>query len=149
KGEFGEARKQYESAIRHAPGDLESYGLLASLLRRKLDPREAGEVGRIANPSHERQTTLAKVGACLPCGCPNNLLWGALFSPTVHPADLVMESMIANNGQSFQAYLMRLRYRKLFRLGGEVEDLTRARALAPDEAEVQLAAADWAEEKGD
>ncbi|AGA29620.1 tetratricopeptide repeat protein [Singulisphaera acidiphila] len=65
-------------------------------------------------------------------------------------ADRVMDAielkdgLIAKNPQSFEAYLLRARYRKENRLAGAAEDVTRAQQLAPHEFEVLLANAESA-----
>jgi tetratricopeptide (TPR) repeat protein len=65
-------------------------------------------------------------------------------------ADQVMDQLIVNNGQSFQAFLARGRYH--LEQGHSEEaaaDIGRAAELAPDDAEVILAAASMAFSKGD
>ena len=58
-------------------------------------------------------------------------------------ADELMDEMVAQNGESFQAFLARSRYRRsLGSLDGAAEDLTRAAEIAPNEPDVLLAAAE-------
>lgn len=64
-------------------------------------------------------------------------------------ADAVMDALVEKNDASFRAHLARWRYRTAYQLGGAEEDLAQARALAPEEADVLLAAAEVAERRGD
>jgi tetratricopeptide (TPR) repeat protein len=65
-------------------------------------------------------------------------------------ADQVMDQLVANNGESFQAFLARGRYRLELGQGeAAATDINRAAELAPDDAEVILAAASMAFSKGD
>lgn len=75
-------------------------------------------------------------------------------------ADRVMDELIAANGQSAQAFLARARYREKYLPGqgadplglqasaGIAEDVARALELAPDDADVLLAAAALARKQG-
>jgi tetratricopeptide (TPR) repeat protein len=64
-------------------------------------------------------------------------------------ADAVMEALVEKNDGSFRAHLARWRYRTTYGLGRAGDDLARARALAPEEADVLLAAAEAAERRGE
>jgi tetratricopeptide (TPR) repeat protein len=71
------------------------------------------------------------------------LLRGPLNQPP--KANQVMDDLVRANGQSSQAYLLRARYRLQDDLKTEAAgDVERARALAPDDPEVILAAAEVA-----
>lgn len=59
------------------------------------------------------------------------------------------DGLIAKNPQSYQAYLLRARYRKEYRLEGAADDVARAQQLAPHELEVLLANAESARLAGD
>src|SRR5581483_1126542 len=60
-------------------------------------------------------------------------------------ADRIIEQMVATNPRSFRAYLARGRYCQKFRSRDEAaKDIARALALAPDDPDVVLAAADVA-----
>jgi tetratricopeptide (TPR) repeat protein len=64
----------------------------------------------------------------------------------VKHAEEVLDRLVANNPSAFAAYLARCRYRQQHgALDGAVADVTRALQLAPQEAEVLLAAAKVAE----
>jgi tetratricopeptide (TPR) repeat protein len=61
-------------------------------------------------------------------------------------ADKVMDDLVTANGQAFQAYLERGRYRlQNGVLVGAFQDVERARQLAPDAADVLLASAEMAQ----
>ncbi len=64
-------------------------------------------------------------------------------------ADAVMDSLVANNGKSFEAYLYRALYRLELGLDGAAEDITAAEKLKPDSAMVVLVAARVAEKRSD
>jgi cellulose synthase operon protein C len=109
---YGEAAKSFRVAIEHAPHRIESYVLLAMLLRGQLDD-DAG-------------------------------------------ADRVIDDMVAKNEGSYQAHLERWRYRGQSRPSGDAKavkpfllagrgDVERALQLAPDEADVLVAAAEAAQ----
>lgn len=78
---------------------------------------------------------------------------GLLDEPAV--ADRVMDAhvtrdgLVAKNPNSYRAWLARAQYRKDANLPGASEDVARARQLAPDEADVIVAASDLAQERGD
>jgi tetratricopeptide (TPR) repeat protein len=80
------------------------------------------------------------------------LLRGLLNEPD--QADRVMDAregkdgLIAKNPESFRAFLERAGYRKQSGLPGTADDIARARQLAPDEADVIVAAAELAGEGG-
>jgi tetratricopeptide (TPR) repeat protein len=77
-------------------------------------------------------------------------LAGLLRGPLKEPkqADQVMDAMIAANPRSFRAYLERWTYRKELNLPGAASDVSRARELAPEDAEVLLAAGLSARDQG-
>src|SRR5206468_2896357 len=64
-------------------------------------------------------------------------------------ADRAMDALVEANNRSARAYLARWRYRIPRDRAGAEEDVARARELAPDEAEVLMAAALVAEQHGD
>ena len=65
-------------------------------------------------------------------------------------AGKVMDRLVAANGESFGAYLSRFRFhRQQDALAQAEADLNKALALAPKEPAVLLAAAEWAQGKGD
>jgi predicted Zn-dependent protease len=65
-------------------------------------------------------------------------------------AEATMDDLVKANAQSYRAYLIRLRYRQQeSNFAGAETDLKTALKLAPREPAVLLAAADWAQSKGD
>lgn len=104
-GDYANASKCYEDAIRDAPQQVESYEFRARVLLHHLNqPRQAEEV---------------------------------------------MKELIAKNGQSWVAFLARARFWHDLKSPEKAEqDIEEAQKLAPDEAEVILAAGQSAREKG-
>ncbi|HEX4589649.1 MAG TPA: tetratricopeptide repeat protein, partial [Gemmataceae bacterium] len=117
--DYGRARSAYEDAIRQAPHDLETYGLLAKLLR-------------------------TRTGDCM---LPKERPAAAL-----QEADRIIDDMVKANSKSFRAYLIRANYHRTRAVGEgtkapqalAAQDVARAQELAPDDAEVILAAAELA-----
>lgn len=66
----------------------------------------------------------------------------------VMDASEVVDGLIARNPESARAYLARARYRDSRQIAGAVEDVSRAMQLAPEDAEVILAAATSAQGGG-
>ncbi|HEV3162523.1 MAG TPA: tetratricopeptide repeat protein [Isosphaeraceae bacterium] len=64
-------------------------------------------------------------------------------------ADQVMDGLVAASGQSAAAYLARSRYRQKFTIPGATDDVAHALALAPENADVLLAAAKSSLAQGD
>lgn len=122
-----EARKTYQDAVKLAPNDLDAHARLATLLRRKTTD--------VLNVKEKETTTDA---------------W--------NKADKFIDAMVEANKGSYRAYLLRAEYLRTFpplpepdvdkakaeRLDKIKTDLGQARRLAPDSADVLLAAADWA-----
>jgi tetratricopeptide (TPR) repeat protein len=125
KGNYKEARKCLENAIKLSPTQIENYERLASLLRNHAE--------ELTEATEETRAQVLQL------------------------ADRKMDEMVAVNPKSFQAYLARARYRKACASSGETAlpsqeiagDLERARLLAPNDLEVLLAAAEWAQEQHD
>jgi tetratricopeptide (TPR) repeat protein len=143
-GRFAHAEEWYRKAMRHAPGRRDSYLRLAELLHAR--PELAARAGK-------RRPELAAVLAAAPqAGFPAGLPWTALILGDrrrwPHPAEVVINNLVAANPRSFQAHLARAGYRQQFHLAGAADDLARARRLAPRAAEVLLACAQWAQDNG-
>jgi tetratricopeptide (TPR) repeat protein len=125
KREYQQARRCLENAIKLAPTQIENYERLAYLLRNHSD--------EVSHGKEETKTEVLKL------------------------ADQTMDQMVAANKESSTAYLVRARYRKGVVSSGEVtgasagiaNDLERARALAPNDLTVLLAAAEWAQDQHD
>jgi tetratricopeptide (TPR) repeat protein len=124
RGKYKEARGSFQTATRLAPDRVSSYVLLARLLRSQ--PGEVREEGEKAE---------AMKGL----------------------ADQTVDRMVRANGQSFRAYTERALYRREFPGAGDVEqalrgaeqDLSEARRLAPEEADVLLLSAEVARDRSD
>lgn len=140
-GNDREAAAAFRRAIRHAPHQPESYHGLATLLRGRLDARD--------QDAEARAEFLAILAGPPQAPFPATLAWTALHASSLHPADRVINALVAANPGAYQAYLTRWRYRKEFRLPDEGRDVARALELAPDEAEVLLAAAETAYDRND
>jgi cellulose synthase operon protein C len=82
-----------------------------------------------------------------------SVLRGRLADPDgadrVMDAREVKDGLIAANGQSFRAYLERGLYRRAHKIDGAYTDIAQALRMAPQEAEVLLAAAALEIERGD
>jgi tetratricopeptide (TPR) repeat protein len=138
--QYAEAAEWYRKAILHAPNQLESYVRLASLLRRQAE--EADRANRQRLPE-----VVALFGCTAHGGFPSSCPWSVCYWP--HPADQVINALVAANPRSFRAYLLRSRYRREHGTGDAAQDVARARALAPDEGDVLLASAELSLEGGD
>jgi tetratricopeptide (TPR) repeat protein len=125
-GKYVDARKYFMEAIRNNPHNLEAYVLLARLLRTQTQNLLGG-----------RGTTSDRVR---------------------DHADSVMNDMVKQNDTSHLAYLKRADYFRFcrehgtnkseeFLLEAEAKDVAAARKLAPEEADVYLAAAELAREQ--
>jgi tetratricopeptide (TPR) repeat protein len=64
----------------------------------------------------------------------------------MRPVEEIYDALVANNPKSVPAYLARYRYRQKAGVLEAVQDLDKAMELAPDDADVLLAAADFAEQ---
>ena len=105
-GDYVKAVAAFGRAIKLDPRRVDSYVLLAEVLRNRLG--QAEEAGKF------------------------------------------MDDLVQANKQSFRAYLIRGRFRQQQKdVGGADADLGKAVSLAPTEPDVLLAAADWAQSKGD
>src|SRR5262249_22706277 len=138
-GRYEEARKTLETLLQSAPNDGELHHLLASCLEALGMYGEAADGYEKAieqAPSHvESYAALA------------DLLRNLLDRP--HQADQVLERLVAHNNRTARAYLIRARFQTESGLLAEAErDINRARELAPDEADVLLAAAEAAQARG-
>jgi len=113
RGQYAEAADWYRRAVGHDPSRVEACLRLADLLRRYAAPAQA------ANQTEE--------------------------------ADQVMDELVAHNGNDPKAYVARWRYRHTFTdlkkdTGARkkaAEDVARARELAPDDADVLIAFAEY------
>ncbi|HXG10515.1 MAG TPA: tetratricopeptide repeat protein [Gemmataceae bacterium] len=147
-GEFDQAASLFARSIRHMPRQLDSYEWLAVQLRQRYEDSVRGQ-------DNEFQRDLVRAGLRLllagssPLAFPASLHWGSLYDSALHPADRIMDAMVYANSQSFQAYLVRWRYRTAHRLPEAEKELERARELAPDEAEVLVASARSAVDRND
>lgn len=130
-GEYRQARTSYQAALRPATPDVADYLRLAYLLR-----RHASAVVHKDKSSPEFEATLDDVYA---------------------KADAVVAAMLKVHGESFRAHLRSADYFREFvtradpRKGQALVEkhMHQARRLAPDEVEVQLAWAEFAQDKGE
>jgi tetratricopeptide (TPR) repeat protein len=139
-GQFGEARQHLQALLRATPGQAE--------LEETLSRCEAaeGDFAHAAESLH-RAVRLAPDWIEIPV-CLAELLRNRLDDPDL--AAQVMDKMVIKNVACAPAYLARARYR--FAAGapkGAAEDLARAADLAPEDAEVIAANAEWEERRGD
>jgi cellulose synthase operon protein C len=136
EGKYAEAAGKYEKAIEASPDRVECYVRLVGLLRNRLNQaKQADEVmdaGQAEKTAGKAGTVAAKAG---------------------NAAGKVKKGLIAANGGSFRAYLARAYYCRQFGLPGAAEtaaaDVRRALELAPDDADVLIAAAAEALSAGD
>jgi tetratricopeptide (TPR) repeat protein len=139
-GQFGEARQHLRALLRAAPGQAELEEMLARCAAAEGDFAQATDaLERAACHAPERidiQVRLAE------------LLRDRLDQP--ERADRVLGAMVKYNAASAAAYLARARYRIVAGAAdAAARDLTRAAALAPDDAAVITANAELAEQRGD
>ncbi|WP_406695911.1 tetratricopeptide repeat protein [Singulisphaera sp. Ch08] len=80
------------------------------------------------------------------------LLRGPIGEPAqadrVMDAGEIVDGLVAKNSHSYRAYLARAQYRREFGLPGSAEDVARSQQLAPEEADVIVAAGEITREKG-
>ena len=120
RGQHLDAADWYRQAVSHDPKQVDTYVRLANLLRKK------SRTDSKSVPPQEKQ------------------------SPQVIEADRLMDDMVSVNQTDFHAHLARWQYHKEWglldqphKLEKAGQDITLALELAPDQADVLLAAADW------
>jgi tetratricopeptide (TPR) repeat protein len=136
EGKYAEAAGKYEKAIEASPDRVECYVRLAGLLRNRLNQaKQADEV----MDAGQAEKTAGKAGT--------------VAGKAEKSAGKVKKGLIAANGGSFRAYLARADYCKQYGLPGAAEtaaaDVRRALELAPEDADVLIAAAAEAMSAGD
>jgi tetratricopeptide (TPR) repeat protein len=147
RGKFEEAREAYMDAIVRAPEQIDGYVRLADLLRRRFTPIEKV---RLTDPLRRRFTPAEESELI------DQEMVARELADRVMDARGVKDGLVANNSKSFRAYLERAKYRKAYGIKGANAaddnadtDVARALALAPDEADVLLTAAEAALDRGD
>jgi tetratricopeptide (TPR) repeat protein len=138
-GEFEAAKVAYMDAIVHAPNPIEGYVRLANLLRRRLNSTNVELTDTL-----RRWFNLAEKGEPA-----NQKMDASELADRVMDAREVKDGLIAKNDKSFRAYLERAKYRKTYGFKGADDDVARALALAPDEADAIVAAAEVALDRGE
>ncbi len=146
-GQFPDAQAQVEYLLRASPDDGELTYLLGRCEEAAGRFREAAvnyeKARRLAPTQIEAYTRLADLLRLR--------LGDAARADRVMDARKDQDGLIAHNGQSAAAYLERARYRTRFAVPGVDAggDVAHALGLAPDDADVLLAAAATASGKGD
>jgi predicted Zn-dependent protease len=139
-GQFGEARQHLKALLRAAPRKAELEEMLAHCAAAEGDFTQAADaLERSACCAPER----IDVQVCLA-----ELLRDRLDQP--ERAERALGEMVKNNSTSAAAYLARARYRVAAgAVDAAASDLTRATVLAPADAAVIAANAEWAARRGD
>jgi tetratricopeptide (TPR) repeat protein len=155
-GRYREARAHLEILLKAAPDDAELELRLGRCLEMEAQTGKSSESEaqyRRARAWYKKAVAHDPGGIEAPVRLAE-LLRGAFHDPG--EADRTMDRMVAGDTKSprpaqqqAQAHLARARYRKAARLAGADEDVERARQLDSDDADVLVAAADSAREKGD